>query len=106
MLKSFYTELNNHEKVNMPDLENIIKTLSMKESFEDSEFEKSPPIIVIHCEFSQKRGPKLYRYLRKRDREINEDNYPNLIYPNIYLLKGGYSQFVKSCPVIKYLFKS
>ena len=61
---------------------------------------QDPPIIVAHCEFSQKRGPKLLRYLRKRDREINEEHYPNLIYPHIFLLQGGYSNFVKEFPVI------
>ena len=28
-------------------------------------------IIVFHCEFSQKRGPKLWKTLRELDRRIN-----------------------------------
>lgn len=101
LLKSFYEELNKLEKANMKDIEKIFKNCQEKNKFSSNkieELEEFPPIIVIHCEFSQKRGPKLFRYLRKRDREINEENYPNLIYPHIFLLKGGYSQYVKDSP--------
>ncbi|XP_018578216.1 M-phase inducer phosphatase-like [Anoplophora glabripennis] len=50
-------------------------------------------ILVFHCEFSSERGPNLYRYLRKEDRQKNENAYPNLFYPEIYLLEGGYKNF-------------
>ncbi|KAJ8317392.1 hypothetical protein KUTeg_005296 [Tegillarca granosa] len=53
----------------------------------------SRPIIIFHCEFSSERGPKLCRYLRSKDREVNADNYPHLNYPEIYLLYGGYKEF-------------
>eukprot|EP01016_Furgasonia_blochmanni_P008251 TRINITY_DN13326_c0_g1_i1.p1 TRINITY_DN13326_c0_g1~~TRINITY_DN13326_c0_g1_i1.p1 ORF type:complete len:280 (+),score=66.78 TRINITY_DN13326_c0_g1_i1:65-904(+) len=56
-----------------------------------------PNIIIFHCEFSQKRGPKMYRHLRKLDRQNNE--YPNLTYPDIYLLEGGYNKFSGSFPL-------
>lgn len=56
-------------------------------------------IIIFHCEFSQKRGPKMYRYFRKKDREIHQNLYPFIKYPNIYLLEGGFSRFVKFSPV-------
>ncbi|XP_051946096.1 M-phase inducer phosphatase 1-like [Xyrauchen texanus] len=48
-------------------------------------------LLVFHCEFSYKRGPRMCRYIRKRDRDLNE--YPNLHYPELYILKGGYNEF-------------
>lgn len=48
-------------------------------------------VVVFHCEFSVERGPQMLRHLRKMDRLRNR--YPQLDYPEIYLLKGGYKQF-------------
>jgi rhodanese-related sulfurtransferase len=65
-------------------------------------FFKTPPTshqeskrtcIIFHCEFSSKRGPRAYRYLRRTDRQANIDTYPQLFYPEIYLLEGGYRAF-------------
>ncbi|XP_045166814.2 M-phase inducer phosphatase-like [Mercenaria mercenaria] len=52
-----------------------------------------PRILVFHCEFSSERGPKMYRFLRSCDRELNKDNYPRLNFPEVYLLEGGYKEF-------------
>eukprot|EP01114_Cavostelium_apophysatum_P023829 TRINITY_DN9103_c0_g1_i1.p1 TRINITY_DN9103_c0_g1~~TRINITY_DN9103_c0_g1_i1.p1 ORF type:complete len:519 (+),score=88.57 TRINITY_DN9103_c0_g1_i1:102-1658(+) len=52
--------------------------------------------IIFYCEFSSKRGPSGYRTLRKLDREANIANYPNLFYPEVYLLEGGYKNFFES----------
>ncbi|XP_023020791.2 M-phase inducer phosphatase-like [Leptinotarsa decemlineata] len=38
-------------------------------------------ILLFHCEFSSERGPNLYRYLRKEDRNRNRSNYPLLNFP-------------------------
>lgn len=54
--------------------------------------------IVFHCEFSSHRGPKSYKRIRSHDRKLNEPNYPELFYPEMYLLEGGYKQFYKDYP--------
>jgi len=54
--------------------------------------------IVFHCEFSSHRGPKSYKRVRSSDRKLNEPNYPELFYPEMYLLEGGYKQFFKDFP--------
>lgn len=48
-------------------------------------------LLVFHCEFSSERGPRMCRFVRERDRTLNE--YPNLHYPELYILKGGYKEF-------------
>ncbi|XP_028293659.1 M-phase inducer phosphatase 2 [Gouania willdenowi] len=48
-------------------------------------------VIVFHCEFSSERGPRMCRFVRERDRSMNE--YPQLFYPELYILKGGYKEF-------------
>lgn len=55
--------------------------------------------IVFHCEYSQKRGPKLCRLFRKIDRGIHGvDRFPNLFYPELYLMQGGYRAFFSEFP--------
>jgi hypothetical protein len=34
-------------------------------------------------------------FFRNIDRNMNEDNYPQLHYPHVYILKGGFSEFSK-----------
>ncbi|XP_066516856.1 cell division cycle 25 homolog d isoform X2 [Hoplias malabaricus] len=53
-------------------------------------------LIVFHCEFSSERGPWLCQYLRELDRAVNV--YPRLLYPELYLLQGGYKHFYTCCP--------
>lgn len=48
-------------------------------------------VIIFHCEFSSERGPRMCRFVRERDRAVNE--YPKLHYPELYILKGGYKDF-------------
>ena len=49
--------------------------------------------VIFHCEFSSKRGPKWADIFRELDR--NKNKYPNLSFPNTYILDGGYSKFYK-----------
>lgn len=53
----------------------------------------SDTVIIFHCEFSQKRGPKMYRCLRSIDRELHLSSYPYVHYKDIYVLNGGYKAF-------------
>lgn len=48
-------------------------------------------VIIFHCEFSSERGPRMCRFVRERDRAMNE--YPRLYYPELYILKDGYKDF-------------
>jgi M-phase inducer tyrosine phosphatase len=55
-------------------------------------------LVIFHCEFSQVRGPELADFFRKSDRQMNEMVYPNLHYPHVYVLHGGYSAFHEAYP--------
>jgi len=55
-------------------------------------------VIVFHCEFSHNRGPQIASLFRNHDRIMNQQNYPFLFYPNIYILDGGYRSFYQQHP--------
>ncbi|KAJ0398811.1 hypothetical protein ATCC90586_004733 [Pythium insidiosum] len=46
--------------------------------------------LVFYCEFSANRAPKMLRHLRNLDRWIHAERYPELFYPELYLIDGGY----------------
>ncbi|KAG0438222.1 M-phase inducer phosphatase 3 [Dictyocoela muelleri] len=50
-------------------------------------------ILVFYCEFSSVRAPRLANEVRNVDRRLSE--YPKLIFPEIYIMDGGYSNFFK-----------
>ncbi|OHT12642.1 Rhodanese-like domain containing protein [Tritrichomonas foetus] len=50
-------------------------------------------VIVFHCEFSQNRGPQMASMFREIDRNLNKMEYPNLFYPHVFILDGGYRNF-------------
>lgn len=49
--------------------------------------------LIFFCEFSANRAPKMLRHVRNVDRRLHADSYPELYYPELYLVDGGY----KSC---------
>ncbi|KAK5857772.1 hypothetical protein PBY51_010992 [Eleginops maclovinus] len=79
----------------------IKEALNLHQEFQVEDFLLKTPIvsccpdkrvvIIFHCEFSSERGPRMCRFVRERDRAANE--YPNLHYPELYILKGGYKDF-------------
>ena len=70
---------------------NINKPEELKSAFFDEIFPNS--IIVFHCEFSHNRGPDMAAIFRGFDRDLNKERYPDLFYPNVYILDGGYKKF-------------
>ncbi|XP_053374195.1 M-phase inducer phosphatase 1-like [Mercenaria mercenaria] len=73
--------------VNMYTKDDVNSLLQSRDTSE------KPHILVFHCEFSSERGPKMYRFLRSQDRELNKEQYPRLNFPEVYLLDGGYKAF-------------
>lgn len=53
-------------------------------------------LLVFHCEFSSHRGPMKADQLRYFDRNIAGDFYPNLFYPDVVVLEGGYKDYYES----------
>ncbi|KAF2455336.1 hypothetical protein BDY21DRAFT_289684 [Lineolata rhizophorae] len=50
-------------------------------------------LLVFHCEYSAHRAPMMAKFVRQRDRALNDHQYPKLTYPEVYILDGGYSAF-------------
>jgi hypothetical protein len=60
---------------------------------------KSRQLVVLHCEFSQQRGPSWWGRVRTHDRETRpttETNLNQFIYPELYVLKNGYKDFYET----------
>ncbi|NXI44234.1 MPIP1 phosphatase, partial [Galbula dea] len=74
-------------------MEEDVEDFLLKKPIQPSENKRV--IVVFHCEFSSERGPRMCRFVRERDRLGNE--YPNLHYPELYVLKGGYRDFFLRC---------
>lgn len=55
--------------------------------------DRAAPVLIFHCEFSSHRGPRMALHIRSQDRVANGANYPNLFFPELYVLDGGYRDF-------------
>ncbi|KAL9124858.1 MAG: hypothetical protein Q9217_005863 [Psora testacea] len=67
-----------------------------KDQFAKSLFGVSPSgktLLIFHCEYSACRAPLMAKHVRGQDRACNAHRYPNLTYPEVYILDGGYSAF-------------
>lgn len=63
-----------------------------RDFFSSSAMEKTKRSnLIFYCEFSSQRAPSMIRFIRNRDRDLNE--YPVLYYPELYLVEGGYKAF-------------
>jgi rhodanese-related sulfurtransferase len=59
-------------------------------------FSSTPPdstLLIFHCEYSVHRAPLTAQFIRSHDRKVNAHVYPQLTYPEMYILDGGYSKF-------------
>jgi hypothetical protein len=55
--------------------------------------------VVVHCEFSQARGPRGWMYIRENDRKMKGmASFGEFFYPELYVLQSGYREFHKSFP--------
>lgn len=68
------------------------KELMAKELFE-SGCATPNTLLIFHCEYSVHRAPRMAKFVRNRDRAVNDFQYPKLSYPEMYILDGGYSKF-------------
>lgn len=57
------------------------------------EFPKTRAALILHCEYSTYRAPAMAKSVRQMDRKINIHTYPDLTYPDVYILNGGYNAF-------------
>ncbi|GFR66075.1 M-phase inducer phosphatase [Elysia marginata] len=78
--------------------EDDIDLFLKKEVLEVTGNQEKTHILVFHCEFSSQRGPSLLRHLRKLDRKMNIHQYPQLTFPEIYVLHLGYKEFFHNHP--------
>nr|VZI12209.1 unnamed protein product [Spirometra erinaceieuropaei] len=80
-------------------LDSTTSSRRLQTSEEDSPEPPEPSFVVIfHCEFSSQRAPHLATFLRRIDRTTNYHRYPFLFFPEVYVMKGGYSEFYKKFP--------
>ena len=75
------------------DVVSIMETL-----FQKPREETQNTLVVCHCEFSSRRGPDLAAKIRDLDRKMKENKYPELFYPELYVLDGGYCRFFHKFP--------
>ena len=55
----------------------------------------SKALLIFHCEYSAHRAPLIAKFIRNKDRTVNAEHYPDLTYPETYILDGGYHTFFK-----------
>ncbi|KAL6929046.1 hypothetical protein ACO0SA_002382 [Hanseniaspora valbyensis] len=78
--------------INIYDFENLVDLL--KKLISNSSIKELVRYkIVLYCEFSQYRSPKMGKFLRKLDRLINIKYWPYLIFPDLFILEGGIYNF-------------
>lgn len=83
--------------------ENLIKSLKIFDTPNDCCNQaanqckcKVTPMMVFHCEFSQKRGPRMFEYAKEIDH--SQSFGQNLSFPHMFLLNKGYERFWNTFP--------
>ena len=76
--------------VNVPDIVGQVENIL----FGDRCHFTRNTLIIIHCEFSSLRGPKILSLIRALDRKYHPvGRFEKPYYSNIYLMSGGYEKF-------------
>ncbi|KAL8283174.1 hypothetical protein RQP46_005952 [Phenoliferia psychrophenolica] len=91
------------EAINLSSTDDVERTLLQSESPPEPSTSEATPlggktVLIFHCEFSAKRAPTSAKHLRSKDRLKNTADYPNVHYPEVYVLQGGYADYFKSFP--------
>lgn len=56
--------------------------------------------LIFHCEFSSHRAPTQYMNVKSIDRELTEKSQHGLLYPEVYVVEGGYEAIFNAHPTI------
>jgi len=88
-----------HEGGHIHGAVNINDPVTLQRRFLDQpQLGDVPPILLFHCEFSHNRAPKMLRFMRNQDRKIHAATYPDLYYPEVYLINKGYKNVFEKRP--------
>jgi len=80
---------------------NILEATELVQRFlTNPDLSQGAPVLLFHCEFSKNRGPKMLKLLRNLDRKIHADTYPDLYYPELYLINKGYRNVYAQRPAV------
>lgn len=77
---------------------NVYEPASMANLLQTLESKGPQVALVLHCEFSSQRAPRMFRHIRNSDRMTHMQDYPRLTFPHVYVLNGGYKAFVHQWP--------
>lgn len=77
------------------DAINIADACKLKPLFETADGSNA---IIFHCEYSQTRGPTLASLFRNLDRKVNDNRYPGINFPHVFVMNKGYKEFHKRYP--------
>lgn len=73
---------------------NVLDVHSLRRIYHD--YQGQNVCIIFHCEFSKNRSKNFFQDFRDYDRRQHVADYPNISYPNAFLLAGGYKHFYQS----------
>ena len=62
-------------------------------------------VFLLYCEFSSERAPRMFRHIRNLDRRMNLKTYPNLFWPHVLVIFGGFRAFYGHCVQHKMLMR-
>lgn len=70
------------------------EVIKVKRKYDPSEGRE---VIIFHCEFSSKRGPRLARFWHTMEHQYISRQYKKINFPEVYVLYGGYKEFYEHC---------